>query len=280
MRRLLIQVMLGFILFFIIGCSPEEPHSNQESLTDVNEVGEVERVVEYKQSIAPDLLDTLLNKKENNKQVEKREETEKEDSSIDDEEQGHSSDEGNSTHEESDQSTTTESNSDEVEESNEDSSQNDSGSSSSNRSSEQSNDSSEGDSNQNSESNENENDGQSDDDKKESESTVTVSITTGDVKGTILPETEVALEDGDTALDVTQRIAQKKQIDMSVRGSGATAYVEGIDGLYEFDEGPLSGWHIRVDDVMIDRSSGIYSVHEGQSVDWSYTVNYLEDSDW
>ncbi|WP_017186472.1 DUF4430 domain-containing protein [Alkalibacillus haloalkaliphilus] len=280
MRSTLIHIMLGFILFFIIGCSPEEPHSNQESLTDVKEVGEIERVVEYKQSITPDLFDTILNKKENDNQDEKKEETKKNDSSIDDEEQDHNSDEGNSTQEKSDHQNTTESNSDDVEETDEASSQNDSGSSSSNRNSEQSNDSSEGDSNQNSESNENENDEQSDDDKKESESTVTVSITTGDVKGTILPKTEVALEDGDTALDVTQRIVDKKEIDMSVRGSGATAYVEGIDGLYEFDEGPLSGWHIRVDDVMIDRSSGIYSVHEGQSVDWSYTVNYLEDSDW
>lgn len=115
--------------------------------------------------------------------------------------------------------------------------------------------------------------------KKESKSkkTVTVSITSGNVKGVILPKTQVELKEGDTVLDVTKRITKEKNIQISVRGSKATAYVEGIDNLYEFDEGPNSGWLIRLDGMLIDRSAGIYPVSSGQTVQWIYTTNYLED---
>ncbi|MFD2042937.1 DUF4430 domain-containing protein [Ornithinibacillus salinisoli] len=107
--------------------------------------------------------------------------------------------------------------------------------------------------------------------------TVTFSITTGDVRGVILSSTEVSVYEGDTVLDVTRRITKEKGIQLSVRGSDATAYVEGIDNLYEFDEGPLSGWLIRVDGVLIDRSTGIYPIEPGQTIKWIYTTNYLED---
>ncbi|WP_163971600.1 DUF4430 domain-containing protein [Oceanobacillus halotolerans] len=122
------------------------------------------------------------------------------------------------------------------------------------------------------------NDKKSNDESSQPKKTVTISITTpGDVKGTILPSTQVAMKDGDTVLDVTQKIAKEKGIQLSVRGSNATAYMEGIDNLYEFDEGPLSGWLIRVDGVLIDRSTGDYPVEPGQSIQWIYTKNYLEN---
>ncbi|WP_196493712.1 DUF4430 domain-containing protein [Ornithinibacillus caprae] len=113
--------------------------------------------------------------------------------------------------------------------------------------------------------------------KEEPTETVTISITTGDVRGVILSSTTVPVQEGDTVLDVTRRVTKEKGIQLSVRGSGATAYVEGIDNLYEFDEGPLSGWLIRVDGVLIDRSTGIYPVEPNQTIKWIYTTNYLED---
>lgn len=110
---------------------------------------------------------------------------------------------------------------------------------------------------------------------------VTVSVTTGNVKGTILSSTSVPMNDGDTALDVTIKILKEKGIQYSVRGANASAYMEGIDNLYEFDKGELSGWHIRVNGKMIDRSAGAWSIKDGDSINWNYTTNYLEDSeDW
>ncbi|MRG85769.1 DUF4430 domain-containing protein [Salinibacillus xinjiangensis] len=107
---------------------------------------------------------------------------------------------------------------------------------------------------------------------------VTISIETGAVKGTILSPTKVKINDGDTVLDVTQRIVKEKSIQISVRGSDATAYVEGIDNLYEFDEGPLSGWTVQVDGKSIDKSAGVFSIKPNQTITWRYTTNYLEDN--
>ncbi|RIW28816.1 DUF4430 domain-containing protein [Bacillus salacetis] len=107
--------------------------------------------------------------------------------------------------------------------------------------------------------------------------TVSITISAPDVKGTILPVTAVEWKEGDTVLDITQRIVKARGIQISVRGSGATAYVEGIDNLYEFDEGPMSGWEAFVEGTPLDRSSGVYGVRPRETIKWRYTKNYLED---
>ena len=38
---------------------------------------------------------------------------------------------------------------------------------------------------------------------------------------------------------------KEKGIPISVRGSGANAYVEGIANQFEFDHGPQSGWKVK-----------------------------------
>ncbi|TYS17696.1 DUF4430 domain-containing protein [Rossellomorea vietnamensis] len=106
--------------------------------------------------------------------------------------------------------------------------------------------------------------------------TVTITIAAPDVKGTILPVTAVEISEGDTVLSVTQKITKAKGIQLSVSGSNATAYVEGIDNLFEMDQGPLSGWEVSVDGKKLDRSTGIYGVTPGQAIKWHYTKNYTE----
>ncbi|MGD6803447.1 DUF4430 domain-containing protein [Rossellomorea aquimaris] len=106
--------------------------------------------------------------------------------------------------------------------------------------------------------------------------TVTITIAAPDVKGTILPVTAVEISEGDTVLSVTQKITKAKGIQLSVRGSNATAYVEGIDNLFEMDHGPLSGWEVSVDGKTLDKSAGIYGVAPGQAIKWHYTKNYTE----
>ena len=106
--------------------------------------------------------------------------------------------------------------------------------------------------------------------------TVTISIVAPDVKGTILPVTTVEMATGDTVLSITQKIVKERGIQISVTGSKATAYVQGIDNLYEFDHGPLSGWEAYVNGKSLDKSAGIYEVQAGQAIKWSYTKNYME----
>ncbi|MEQ6390778.1 DUF4430 domain-containing protein [Bacillaceae bacterium S4-13-58] len=99
---------------------------------------------------------------------------------------------------------------------------------------------------------------------------VQLSVETGDIRGTIFPLQEMELKEGDTVLDVTKRALGDT---VHIRGSNATAYVEGIDNLYEFDHGALSGWLVKVDGVFITSSSGTYQAKNGQKIEWIYATD-------
>lgn len=95
--------------------------------------------------------------------------------------------------------------------------------------------------------------------------------------GTILNTVEVEIQESDTVLDVLQRTLREKKIQISVRGGGAGAYVEGIYNLYEFDRGPGSGWMYSVDGAFPNRSAGVWPVKEGEHIRWLYTVDLGKD---
>lgn len=108
--------------------------------------------------------------------------------------------------------------------------------------------------------------------------TVTISILSNDLKKTILSPTKVPIKNGDALLTTMRTILKQKGIPISVRGSGASAYVEGIGDLYEFDHGPLSGWTAEKNGVKLDRSAGITTVKNGDSIQWIYTTDYTKDT--
>ena len=64
--------------------------------------------------------------------------------------------------------------------------------------------------------------------------------------GVILPETEYVLRPGDTVFDILDRAVRYNKIQMEYQGadknSYGSVYVQGINYLYEFSCGPLSGW--------------------------------------
>lgn len=111
--------------------------------------------------------------------------------------------------------------------------------------------------------------------KEEAKQIVTVSIVG---EGTILSATKVEISEGTTVLDATLTILKQKGIPISVRGSGSGAYVEGINNLYEFDRGPLSGWEAKRNGAKIDRSAGAIKVGNGDTIQWIYTTDYKEDA--
>ncbi len=103
--------------------------------------------------------------------------------------------------------------------------------------------------------------------------TVTYSIVISDTE-IPLPPTEVEINEGDTVLDALIKITMEKKIQMDYRGGqGATAYVEGIDNLYEFDRGQGSGWMYRVNGIFPDRGAGVVPLLPGDRVEWLYTTN-------
>ncbi|MDP4086495.1 MAG: DUF4430 domain-containing protein [Bacillota bacterium] len=103
--------------------------------------------------------------------------------------------------------------------------------------------------------------------------TVTFSIMGPKDKGVILSSTKVSIKDGDTILDVlihaTQSHSPKIQVDYS--GSGATAYVEGIDNIYEFDYGAKSGWLFKQNGVGLTKGAGISKIKAGDWIECYYT---------
>lgn len=95
--------------------------------------------------------------------------------------------------------------------------------------------------------------------------------------GCIMPATEFAVSEGETALGLLYDAVKTYALQIEVDGvSGTvveTAYVRGIASLYEFDFGDLSGWTYTVNGERPPVGCGAYTLHDGDVVIWEYTVN-------
>ncbi len=96
-------------------------------------------------------------------------------------------------------------------------------------------------------------------------------------EGDIVEEMNAALQSGDTAFTLLKRVVGNKGISIDYIGSGATLYVQAIDGLGEFDGGPLSGWMYSVNGVYPDHSAGTYYLNDGDVLRWRYTKDLGHD---
>ena len=106
--------------------------------------------------------------------------------------------------------------------------------------------------------------------------TVTLSVQGSEATGMILPACTLTLQEGDTAFSVLSRTLREKKIQMEFSGSGESVYVKGIANLYEFDEGPQSGWSYRVNGQMPSKSAGAYVLAPGDRVEWIYILQFGE----
>lgn len=106
---------------------------------------------------------------------------------------------------------------------------------------------------------------------------VTITIRGDGETGAILKSTKVSIEEGDTVLDVLKKVTKQNRIQMEYRGSGATAYIEGIQNLYEFDKGPKSGWMYSVNGTFMKKGAGTTEVKPGDKIEWVYTLDLGKD---
>lgn len=97
------------------------------------------------------------------------------------------------------------------------------------------------------------------------------------VNGIILAPTTVELKDGETVFDTLKSIVRAKTIQMEYEGSKGTPYIQGINNLYEFDGGPLSGWMYCVNKVYPNYGCGQYKLKAGDVIEWNYTCNLGKD---
>lgn len=97
--------------------------------------------------------------------------------------------------------------------------------------------------------------------------------------GWILKEKTVSFEEGDSVFDVLKRVCRDEGIHMEFSESPIynSAYIEGINNIYEFDCGNLSGWMYSVNDWFPNYGCSSYGVKNGDAIRWQYTCNLGED---
>lgn len=95
--------------------------------------------------------------------------------------------------------------------------------------------------------------------------------------GVILPPTKVEFKEGETVFDVLKMVVRENNIQMQYEGSNGTAYIKGINNLYELDGGPLSGWMYCVNKLYANYGCNQTKLKNGDTIEWNYTCNMGKD---
>lgn len=97
--------------------------------------------------------------------------------------------------------------------------------------------------------------------------------------GWILKPQKVAFHEGESVFDVLKRVCREQKIHMEFSETPAynSAYIEGINNLYEFDCGELSGWKYKVNDWYPNYGSSRYELKDGDVICWVYTCELGAD---
>lgn len=95
--------------------------------------------------------------------------------------------------------------------------------------------------------------------------------------GYILSPTKVALQEGDSVYSILARVTRSHRIHMEYQGSGSSVYIQGINQLYEFDCGNLSGWMYSVNGAYVSLGAGAKTVMDGDEIRWQYTCDSGRD---
>lgn len=97
--------------------------------------------------------------------------------------------------------------------------------------------------------------------------------------GVILSQKQVEINDGDTVFDVLLRETRKQRIHMDFVESPVygSAYIKGINNIYEFDAGELSGWMYSVNGVFPNYGCSICNLNDGDVIQWMYTCDLGKD---
>ena len=99
--------------------------------------------------------------------------------------------------------------------------------------------------------------------------------------GVVLQPTAFDIEAGDTVFDILTEAAQTYGIQVENKGGAGSAhgmvYIAGINYIYEFDFGDLSGWVYHVNGITPSRGCGEYVLSDGDRIEWLYTCEVGHD---
>lgn len=93
--------------------------------------------------------------------------------------------------------------------------------------------------------------------------------------GWILKPVTVTFNEGESVFDVLKQVCKdnKIQLEFSMTPIYNSAYIEGINNLYEFDCGSLSGWMYEVNEWFPNYGCSRYEVKNGDVIEWQYTCD-------
>lgn len=93
--------------------------------------------------------------------------------------------------------------------------------------------------------------------------------------GIILKKQKVQFKEGESVYDVLVRVCKDNKIHMESSWTPLynSAYIEGINNLYEFDCGSLSGWMYKVNEWFPNYGCSRYQLKNGDDVVWCYTCD-------
>ncbi len=97
--------------------------------------------------------------------------------------------------------------------------------------------------------------------------------------GVILSRRTVTFYEGESVFDILLRETKNNKIHMEYSWTpmyGST-YIEGINNLYEFDCGDLSGWMYCVNSWYPNYGCSRYQVQAGDVIEWNYTCDLGRD---
>lgn len=97
--------------------------------------------------------------------------------------------------------------------------------------------------------------------------------------GTILGTTTVNFHKGQSVFDVLDKVVKENKIHMEYEFTPIynSVYIEGINNLYEFDCGPLSGWMYKVNGWFPNYGASRYQLSDGDVINWVYTCDLGDD---
>ena len=101
--------------------------------------------------------------------------------------------------------------------------------------------------------------------------------------GIILAETRFVLRANETVFDLLEKAVRLNRIQMEIEGDKKNrftpVYVKGMNHLYEYSCGSLSGWLFRVNGVFADTSCSDIKLKNGDIVEWIYSCDLGNDLD-
>ena len=97
--------------------------------------------------------------------------------------------------------------------------------------------------------------------------------------GILIAPCEVVFSKGETVYDVLVRETKARKMHMESKYTPVydSAYVMGINNIYEFDCGSLSGWMYSVNGVYPNYGCSAYKLEPGDKIEWRYTCDLGTD---